>query len=292
MTDQKTNQTHAILACIDGSIYADSVCGHAAWAAQRLGLGVRLLHVQEPHPTKDVPTERSGNLILGQRTKLLERLAQMDEERGKLDLQKGRLILAHAKEELAEAGVEQVETLHRRGSLVETLAELEGATNLILIGKRGEHADFADLHLGSNLERVVRGAHKPIMVCSRAFKPIAQFAVAYDGGASTARAVSEIANNTLFRGLTCHLLHVGDETSTARQMTEQAAATLQAGGIQVQVVIRGGHPDKVIPAYVTEQSIDLLVMGAYGHSRIRTLIIGSTTSAMIRGVRIPLLLFR
>jgi nucleotide-binding universal stress UspA family protein len=33
-------------------------------------------------------------------------------------------------------------------------------------------------------------------------------------------------------------------------------------------------------------------MGAYGHSRIRNLVIGSTTTSMIRNCRIPVMLFR
>ncbi|MCF3974828.1 universal stress protein, partial [Paracoccus salsus] len=36
----------------------------------------------------------------------------------------------------------------------------------------------------------------------------------------------------------------------------------------------------------------LLVMGAYGHSRIRSLIIGSTTTAMVQSVKMPVLLYR
>jgi hypothetical protein len=72
------------------------------------------------------------------------------------------LIIEHAKEQLA-AGTPPIETLHRRGSLVETITELEFAAQLIVLGKRGEHADFASLHLGSNLERVVRAAHRPVL---------------------------------------------------------------------------------------------------------------------------------
>jgi nucleotide-binding universal stress UspA family protein len=33
-------------------------------------------------------------------------------------------------------------------------------------------------------------------------------------------------------------------------------------------------------------------MGAYGHSRIRNFIIGSTTTEMVRSVKIPVMLFR
>ncbi|MEO6054349.1 MAG: universal stress protein, partial [Chthoniobacterales bacterium] len=36
----------------------------------------------------------------------------------------------------------------------------------------------------------------------------------------------------------------------------------------------------------------LLVMGAYGHSRIRQLMVGSTTTAMVRTCQVPVLMFR
>jgi nucleotide-binding universal stress UspA family protein len=44
--------------------------------------------------------------------------------------------------------------------------------------------------------------------------------------------------------------------------------------------------------YQQENDIDMLVMGAYGHSRMRSLVIGSTTTEMVRSCRLPVLLFR
>jgi nucleotide-binding universal stress UspA family protein len=38
--------------------------------------------------------------------------------------------------------------------------------------------------------------------------------------------------------------------------------------------------------------VDLLVMGAYGHSRMRSFLIGSTTSEIVRSCKRPVLLFR
>ena len=40
---------------------------------------------------------------------------------------------------------------------------------MILIGRRGEAADYAPGHLGSNLERVARAARRPVLVASEAF---------------------------------------------------------------------------------------------------------------------------
>jgi nucleotide-binding universal stress UspA family protein len=48
----------------------------------------------------------------------------------------------------------------------------------------------------------------------------------------------------------------------------------------------------VIASYVEDKDISLLVMGAYGHNRIRHLVIGSTTAQMLRSSHIPVLLFR
>ncbi|TZG31610.1 universal stress protein, partial [Halomonas eurihalina] len=45
-------------------------------------------------------------------------------------------------------------------------------------------------------------------------------------------------------------------------------------------------------AYQEEQNIDLLVMGAYGHSRIRHLLVGSTTTVMLQRAEVPVLLLR
>lgn len=53
-----------------------------------------------------------------------------------------------------------------------------------------------------------------------------------------------------------------------------------------------GRPEAVIPATAKEFGIDLLVMGAYGHSRIRSLIVGNTTTQVLRDSPIPVLLLR
>jgi nucleotide-binding universal stress UspA family protein len=53
-----------------------------------------------------------------------------------------------------------------------------------------------------------------------------------------------------------------------------------------------GVTEDEIAAYVAAHGINCLIMGAYGHSRIRHLVIGSTTTAMMRQCRVPVLLFR
>jgi len=281
-----------VIALIDGSTYSRSVCDHAAWIAQRLEAGVDLLHVLGRRGTSSAPVDLSGNLDANGREGLLAELASLDEQRAKLALKRGRMILDDARARIIEDGVADVGGMLRHGDIIEAVQEFEAGAELIVIGKRGEAADFARMHLGSNLERVVRASHKPVFVASRAFAPITRFLIAFDGGTSAMKAVDHVAASPLFAGLACRLLMVGAGNDEQHRKLEDAATVLRGGGLTVDAAIVPGQPDAVIAHEVETGAIGLVVMGAYGHSRIRSLIIGSTTSEMIRSCLVPVMLFR
>jgi nucleotide-binding universal stress UspA family protein len=280
-----------ILALIDGSAYAQSVCDLAAWAANRTSAQVELLHVLGRREAASAPTDLSGSLDADERDELLKELASLDEQKAKLALRRGRLLLDGAKVRLEAAKVEKVSTKLRHGDLVETVVEFEADAELVVMGKRGEAADFAKGHLGSNLERVGRSSRKPLLVAARANQPIQRFLVAYDGGLSAEKAIEYIVRSPLLQGAECELLTVGGE-GEMRSRLDAAAARLREAGFAVKATLAPGHADDVIGNRVELGGIDLLVMGAYGHSRIRNLIVGSTTAAMVRQCRIPVLMFR
>ncbi len=281
-----------ITAFIDGSIYSQSVCEHAAWIAGRLDGSVELLHLLGRHETGSAPSDLSGNIALGARSSLLKELSELDEQRARLAMKRGRAILEDGEAAVRAAGVEAVSGRLRHGDVVDTVAEVEADSDLLVIGKRGEAADFARLHLGSNLERVVRASHRPVFVAARAFKPIEKVLVAYDGGASSIKAVDAISRSPLFAGLTVKLLMVGTDNTEARNRLAEAEAVLRGAGVAVQGEVVAGQPETVISERVESENFGLLVMGAYGHSRIRSLIIGSTTTEMLRSCKIPVMLFR
>jgi len=281
-----------LIALVDGSVYTQSVCDHAAWIAKRTASAIDLLQVIGRRETESAPANLSGSITLGARTALLEELSALDEQRAKLFQKRGRAILDDAKASIEAAGVKEVTARLRIGDIVETVAESEAAADMVVIGKRGEAADFASLHLGSNLERIVRTCSKPVFVAARAFKPIEKFLIAYDGGTSSMKAVDYVARDPLFSGLHCRLLMAGADTPETRDRLDDARNLLEASGLAVEAGIANGQAETVIAQAVETDGIDLLVMGAYGHSRIRSLIIGSTTSEMVRSCRIPVALFR
>ena len=277
-----------ILTCTDGSLYAPSIYQHAAWAAGRTGSSIHVLHVIERDESIDHP-DLSGSIGFDANAELLEELARHDESHARVARLRGKAILDDAVKQLAG---HDTKTTLRHGSVVETLDEFEDVCALVVIGKRGEHLDFAKGHLGSNLERVIRSAKIPVLVAAREFKPIRSFLIAFDGGTSSLKAVHHAATNPLLKGLDCHLVMIGKPDKEHELALEHAATSLRGAGFTVTADLLPGDPDEVIAAQVKEREIGLLVMGAYGHSRVRNLILGSTTTHLIRSFLVPVMLFR
>jgi len=280
-----------ITAFIDASAYTESVTDHAAWVSRTTGYGLDLVHVVD-HRRRTAPLDFTGNLALGARSTLMDTLTKHDAEASRLAREAGAAVLDAAKAHAEAAGAVDVHAKLRTGEMLEAVKDFETGSRLLVVGKRGGHADFAAGHLGSNLERVVRAAHRPVLVASRAFTQPSHAVIAFDGGASVGKAISHIADGALFSGVKLTLLNAGRRDDGLEREMDAAAKLLKEAGHQVETVFAGGEPEKVILGHVADTGADLLIMGAYGHSRIRTLIIGSTTTEMVRSCRIPVMLFR
>ncbi|MFP5513889.1 MAG: universal stress protein [Alphaproteobacteria bacterium] len=80
------------------------------------------------------------------------------------------------------------------------------------------------------------------------------------------------------------------------QRSEEAAALvdwLHRHGIAARpqsVIASGGEVGDMILSCCTDQGADLLVMGAYGHSRLRELVLGGATRTVLEGLSIPALM--
>ncbi|MEQ8832642.1 MAG: universal stress protein [Alphaproteobacteria bacterium] len=282
-----------LAAFVDGSVYSASVCDHAAWLAN-LNAPSRIMvtHMLGRRSRQSVPADLSGNLSLGARTDLLTKLSAADEEWAQLALARGRAILEDVAARLAERTEAAVETRLRHDDLADAVAEQDA--DVIVVGKRGEASGYAREHLGSNLERVLRGSDKPVLVANYEFSPIERCLIAYDGGTSIAKAVRYLSGTdaSAYAGIEFHILKAGEDTPDTRAELEGVAATLKQVGLNATWEIRAGEPEQAIPDAAVEKKSQMLIMGAYGHSRIRNLIIGSTTTSLVRSCRLPILMFR
>jgi nucleotide-binding universal stress UspA family protein len=287
-----------IIACLDHSEFGPSVLAAGIWVAKTLHAPLVLKHVLEkPQQAK---TDFSGAIGLGAQDLLLAELAQLDQQRSKIQLEQGRLLLDAAKLHAEHQGVVHVSESLRHDDLTDCLLDNEANNRLIILGKRG--ASHAGAHglLGVNVERVLRSVHQPVLITQQQFKQPDNFMLAFDGSATMLKNLQTIIHSPLLQGLPCHLVMVAKANATAANTAAammapellQAAQQLTDAGFSVISKMLHGDADTALEQYAKDQTIDLLVMGAYGHSRIRQLILGSTTAAVLQKARGSVLVLR
>lgn len=280
-----------VIACIDGSAATPSVCDYAAWSSRRMDAPLVLLHVldDDAYP---VENNLSGSIGLGSREALLVELAALDAKRNKIALEQGRIMLESALERVKADGIADAERRQRHGDLTETLAELQHETRLLVMGKEGEHADSLGEHIGSHIESAVRTVHRPVLVVTPEYKAPERIMIAFDGGETTRKCVEMVAASPLFKGIPCHLVMVGMDNPESQQQLGWARGALEAVGFDVVTHVQSGDVESVLCGYLSDNGIDLMIMGAYGHSRIRQFFVGSTTANIVRHAKVPVLLLR
>lgn len=286
------NNDKKVLACVDQSRFADAVADYAAWAARRMNAPLEFLHVIDRHPEKGSGEDHSGAIGINAQEHLLTRLSAEDEARAGSAREQGRLFLNRLRERALSAGAALVDVRQRHGELEETLVEQQDGVRLLVLGRRGEAAQASQRDQGRNVERVVRALQQPILAVSEGFKEPRRVMIAFDGGIVTRRGVEMVAASPLFHGLPITLLMAGKETQKASQQLQWAQTCLESEGFGVNALPVAGDAESAIARTVQEQAIGMLVMGAFSHSPLRSLLLGSKTADLLRRSAIPTLLLR
>jgi nucleotide-binding universal stress UspA family protein len=158
-------------------------------------------------------------------------------------------------------------------------------------------AGQADPELGmfSHSERLLFETGRPVLFVpfgSKAAKPPKTVLVAWKESRESARALFE-ALPLLKKAKTVEVILVdprGGPDQGTSHAGDAVAATLSRHGIKVDVQIApdGGMPaGTVIQDRAAELGADMVVMGAYGHSRLREMILGGVTRQMLQLMKVP-----
>jgi len=275
-----------IVACVDGASYTEAVCDYAAWAALRLKVPLEFLHVLVKVAEERV--DASGSIGLGAQEALLAELASLDERRSTLAREHGRQILEGALRRAASTGVAEVDSRQRHGELVETLLEMQDDTRLYVLGQHDAENKPKRFLLDHNLEGAVRALRRPILVANAMFSAPKRFMIAFDASETGRKMIDMVADSPILEGLDCTIATVGGDADALAA----AAGRLKEAGFNVEAQRLEGDAAEALIQYAEQAQIDMLVMGAYGHSRIRHLVVGSTTTAILRRATMPVFVLR
>ncbi len=204
-------------------------------------------------------------------------------------LQKSERILSEFRETAKSADL-AVETRLEEGVPSQVIAELGRSHDLVVMGKRGEHAKWGRDLLGSTAEQVARRSPTPVLLVEAEPRPLEKAVVLFDASPPANRALKLAAELTGALGLKLGVLTADDDASRAAAVQRQAAAYLEPLGLSVEYSMRPGRAAKAAAGYVEAQEVDLVVLGMRGQSVLHSLILGSTAEQLMRSIPLPVLL--
>ena len=187
------------------------------------------------------------------------------------------------------------EVVHKTGRIVPVILELERAADLVVLGQRGENAQWAWQPLGSCVEGLVRASIKPCLVVPGPWQEWDRLLIAYDGSAESQKALRQglVLAREFKASATVVVVAVDDRVTVSESQLQEIERHAASEGVTVATrQVRGHEAALEILRAAGDVGAKLIVMGAYGHTRIRELILGSTTSMVLQRATVPVLLVR
>jgi nucleotide-binding universal stress UspA family protein len=203
--------------------------------------------------------------------------------------ERGRMALDAFEKNCADEGV-ACEKLQVTGIIPRAIVEKSELCDLIVMGRAGESGQWLDGFVGSTTAAVVRRAKRPVLVTDVDTPASTNFVVAYDGSSHAKNALVTAAQLGGEWKIPCHVLVVGDEDYAS--VRDEARSYLETYPVEADYTLRPGDPSEAIVAFASECKAGLVVMGAYGHTKVRELVVGSTTAYLLHHSPCPLLLVR
>jgi nucleotide-binding universal stress UspA family protein len=274
-----------ILIPTDGSEYGKSALEYGIYLAGKTGAGLLGLHVVDirllqPPLISDI----SGTMGLPLYQEFSDSLENDLEE-------KAEAIVQAFRARCQAAGLlPRIKKI--TGIIEERIIAEAKAADWIIMAQRGEHVRGERTILGSITESVVNASGRPVMVTPAAFQPIEKMALAYDGSPSAEKALKLSAELAGEMGWSLRTVIISDDRQQAAGLEEKATAGLASLGVESEITILPGRENKQLISFIRGGAVQLLAMGAYGHNKLRRLLMGSTTSYVIRNSTIPVLLTR
>ncbi|MDT8436604.1 MAG: universal stress protein [Gemmatimonadota bacterium] len=217
------------------------------------------------------------------------------------------------------AGREHVERHLDVGVAEEAILARAAGADLVVMGRRGEHAGFGRHPIGSTVSRVLRRAPHPVLLAApgpadgggngggdgdgangapagpataAAAPPSLPrvCAVACDGREPSIRALDLAVRYAEAVDGEVRVVAAGGDEADA--VLEPAQRLLHDHGVPWESARLDADPPEAVAEALARWKADCLFMGAFGRSRLHDLLLGSRTDAILEAVRVPAFLVR
>lgn len=293
-----------LIACLDCPVYVQAVLDASLWAAAKLDLPINLLHVTheksyyKTHDTTldysnffDLCDQKSNQTSTNLDTKIDQKAnlsTDFVHSKGDLLYQTGEKLLQYAekysrdhhKKYLAHS----ITRLHSLETWSESVNKLDEFAELMIIG----HHLTCDM----TLAQMIRPRHCPILVTPATFVKPQSALFAFDNRPACHRLLAWLCQSPLVRNLQIHVVMVAKPTQENQDALREAYARLKQAGIDSKKALLDCRDVTASLLYYQQQhNLQMLMTGAFGQSRLKSLLKGSATEKFLDTAKTPYLLF-
>jgi len=274
-----------ILVGIDSSEHSRVAQRYAFYLARRLGANLIGLHVVDIVSIEgSFFHDISGSLGLEPYLDYSTRMREVLTTRG-------HAILDEFAQAAQREGIAAESTLDV-GIVANQISERAKSADITMIGHRGINERFSTGLLGSTAESVARKCPRPLFVSPRTFREIRRPVLAYDGSDRAARAMRAAAEISDLLSVPLAVITVARDLKLGNKTLDEARSYLEPYAITAEFKLVPGHAHEGIIGFLKQYDADLLFIGAYGHSRIIEMVLGSNTEYVMRNASCPVFLSR
>jgi nucleotide-binding universal stress UspA family protein len=198
-------------------------------------------------------------------------------------------------EENARRAIVSADSIVISGTASDTarkLGELARDYDLSIVAQAQDDGDFAE---SMAIEGALFGSGRPVLVVpyiqSSGLK-LDRVMVCWDGSRNAARAVGD-AMPFLRRAGTIEVVTIERQERRNELTGARIAAHLARHGMKVElkpIVAPDVAVADAILSFAADNSTDLIVMGGYGHTRLREFVLGGATSGILDAMTVPTLM--
>ena len=274
-----------ILVGIDTSEHSRNAQAYARYLARRLGATVIGLHVVDIVSIEgSFFHDISGSLGLEPYLDFSSKMREVLTARGRDLLEE--FALQARRDNIA------AETVLDLGIVANQICDRARSADLVVIGHRGVNERFSTGLLGSTAESVARKCPRPLFVSPKHFDEIQRPVLAYDGSDRASRAMHFAAEIAESLHVPLAVITVARDLELGERTLAVARRYLEPHAIEADFKLIHNHAHEGIIGFLKEHNADLLFIGAYGHSRIIEMVLGSNTEYVMRNAPCPIFLSR
>ena len=200
-------------------------------------------------------------------------------------------ILDAFEERLKDEGVQSHRVI-ASGVVSGEICEKAKLADLLVMGRRGVNAEFEYGLMGSVVEAVVRSSHRPVLIIPEEFTPPKKPLIAFDGSESSSKALHSAAEFAVAFDLPLTVLAVSTGAEERDEILSAAAGYLKPYDLKVEYASIDGDPHDRIVGYVNTNGVDMVFIGSSHHSKVVSMVLGSTTEYVMRTLEIPFFIER